>query len=111
MKSLRRFMGFDFEAFSKGMILAFIGGKVVDTADFKGVSMEIVILYDPSGVNDFEKFRVKVAGADAQYLASFTKKDRVCIRDITKASVYGDYLNELSVTGKVIKLQQDQKQS
>lgn len=112
MKGLRKFMSFDFDSFAKGMTFAYMGGKVVENVDFHGVSMEIVILYDPNGINDFEKLHVKVPGADAQYLASFTKKEKVTIRDITKATVYGDYQNELSITGKVYKVvQQTQKQA
>lgn len=109
MKKLRNYCYFDFEEFAKGLVFGFMGGKVVDTPDFKGVSIEIVVLYDPAGINDYEKFHVKVPGADEEYLKSFVKKEKVEIKDIKKAVVYGDYQNALSVTGRVCKLNQTQK--
>lgn len=108
MKKLRDYLNFDTERFLKGKELMFVSGKVsIPTSDrpdaFKGVLIDLLVFHDPEGINELEKFRVKVLNADEAYLTQFKPHDIVKVVDVQKASVYGDYQNELSVTGRVVK--------
>lgn len=109
MKELRKYLKFDHKTFFENKELAFVDGKLsAPTKEhpdaFKGVVIDIVIMVDPTGVNEFDKFRVKVPDADEAYLDQFKPHDPVTLTDIQKASVYGQYQNELSIVGRVNKI-------
>lgn len=104
MKKLRSYLHFDTQAFLEGKELQFLMGKPLDPVKtgFEGVAVEIVIVDDPSGDgNDFEKIKVKVPNVNQDWLEQFHKGDEVQIFDVTKATVYGDYQNELSIIAKI----------
>ncbi|WP_354397952.1 hypothetical protein [Streptococcus salivarius] len=76
----------------------------------KGVKVGLLIYEDnsdyPDGATNLgEKLVVKVPFASIDDYSSFKPMVTVCkVVDVEKASVYGEYRNELSITAKVIEV-------
>ena len=104
MKKLNNYRLFDTERFLKGKKLAFLKGKYQADDKFQGVSMTLIVLDDIKKENDGEQFTVKVANVPESYLMQFKMLDTVQLYDISKATVYGDYQNQLSIHAKVKKV-------
>lgn len=110
LKKLKNFTEFKVNDFLKDKSLVFLSGKVVATEKFQGVQMEVMIQEDrtdygnPNITNEFERFNVRVKGADEGFLQTFVRKQSIKITDVSSSIVYGDYSEHLLLTGKVIKL-------
>lgn len=110
LKKLKNFTEFKSNEFLKDKSLVFLSGKVVATEKFEGVQMEVMISDDRTDygndaiTNEFERFNVRIKGADEAYLNSFVRKQPIRIAEVTNAVIYGDYSEHLLLTAKVIKL-------
>nr|CDL65664.1 unnamed protein product [uncultured bacterium] len=104
MKKLNNYRYFDSESFLKGKTLAYLKGKSQYDEKFKGVSITVIILKDPENENEGEQFTVKVVGVQESFLNQFKMLDIVQLYDITKATVYGDFQNQLSIHAKIKKV-------
>lgn len=115
MQKLRQFTYFDCESFLNGKTLVYLSGKKPDPKHgFVGLAIEVMIMDDNTdygdglkGLNEFEKFTVKVQGADETYLSNFKRKQKIKIVDIQKASTWGDYQENLTIFGRVVPLHEE----
>lgn len=111
MKSLTEFLTFDIEKFLKGKVLLFVSERDYqkyennEPVGREGIRAELVILKDNTEykggrtqANIFEKLMVKVP-TSKQTLGLETNQP-VKISNVLKASVYGRYNNELSITAE-----------
>ncbi len=104
MKKLRQFLRFDFEAFGKDKVFAVTGigpWADFDTKEHLGTKVEVAIVEDKTPyqhkdgevvTNAFEKLTFKVAKDGV----TFPVGTRVVPVGVS-ATVYGDYMNKLSV--------------
>ena len=101
MKNLKKYQTFETEKFLEGKQLVFLKGKHQDKDDFKGLSLTILILQDAKKENEGEEFIVKIPNGDEAFLASLKPLTPVKITNVSKASIYGDYQNQLSMQANV----------
>ena len=113
MKYLNNFIVFNFKAFAKGK--QFVLKEITEWKDFEtkevlGSKVTLTIVVDDTiyqtkdgeeeGVNQYEWLTIKVR----QPLDKFNgwkRNDKIKVARIEKASVYGDYQNQLSIIGDV----------
>lgn len=111
MKKLTEFLNFDIEGFIKDKEIIFLEERpwyeYIDgqRGGEKGIKATLVIIRDntkysdPESTNVFEKFDVNVQ-TDKESL-NIRKQTPVELYDVSKATVYGNYNNLLSITGKI----------
>lgn len=56
---------------------------------------------DSKGVNDFEKFTLKIENTREEDLNKLNKKQRVKVVNVKGATVWGDYMQNLTVYGQL----------
>ncbi len=103
MKNLRKYQQFDYEAFLKGKELIATSTRIDDGSKSgnPGLRVELCIVGDPTAENLYEKFTVKVDGAGQDYANKLPVGTKVRITEVQKASVWGDYSQNLTITGKL----------
>ena len=101
MKYLKNYQTFETEKFLEGKQLVFLKGKYVDNANFKGLSLTVLILQDAKGENTGEEFTVKIPNGQETFLNSLKPLTQVKITNVSKVSIYGDYQNQLSMHANV----------
>ncbi|MCK1157641.1 hypothetical protein [Streptococcus uberis] len=107
MQNLRQFLEFKYKEFLLKKKLYFLG--VRNLIENKGVKVDLLIIEDNTDYkneknNLGEKITVTVIGKKVEDFSTFTPMRTICkITDVTKASVYGDFQNLLSLTANVIK--------
>lgn len=107
MKKLREFQSFDAQKFLKGKSLIAMSSKewveydnegnrtdkILGTNITVGIKEDNTIYEDnQSGYNLLEKFNVKIPK-----IKEFRQNEQVYVMKVTKASVFGDYNNMLSI--------------
>lgn len=110
MQKLKQFTLFETEKFLKDKTLVFMSGKKANPSHgFIGMNIEVMILEDKTnygdgivGANEFEKFTVKVPKVNETYLSKFKRMQKVNIVEIEKASLWGEYQTNLTITGKLV---------
>lgn len=115
LKNLSHFTAFNAPEFLKRKELRFISAirwveKIDKSSEVeKGVKVGLLIFSDdsdyPNEKNNLgEQLVVKVPFATLEDYASYQPLVTICeIIDIEKATVYGEYRNQLSITAKVVK--------
>jgi len=109
LRGLNQFQTFDLPAFLKDKRLAFLKATVWKDGDAElGSKIVTQIIedrtqYSKSGVDNFgEHLNVKVRGAAPSAFAQLRPlSTEVVIKDVERATVYGDFRNQLSVIGKI----------
>lgn len=104
MHKLNNYRIFDTEKFIKTKKLAFLKGKYQSDDKFKGITATIIILEDAAEENQGEQFTVKIADVPETLLSQFKMFDIIQLYDVTKATVYGEYQNQLSIHAKIRKI-------
>lgn len=113
MKSLSQFEKFDYNAFLKGKLLFFVSEKEYQKYEDgnpvgrEGLRLELIIMKDETEYKDgrtqdnvYEKIYVKVPTSKLSLGIEINQP--VKIINVLKASVYGKYRNELSLTAENI---------
>ncbi len=114
MKKLRNFLKFDSNAFLKDKTLMYLEGKIQDDDHFKGAKITTLIIDDRTDYGDdsisnqYEKLSIKVPNANEDYLRQFKRNEEVRVIDVSEGKVWGDYGNNLTITGKLIKINKGQ---
>lgn len=115
LKNLSHFTAFNAPEFLKRKELRFISTtRWIEKGDSgseieKGVKVGLLIFVDDSDYlnekdNLGEQLVVKVPFASLDDFADFQPMITICeITDIEKATIYGEYRNQLSITAKVVK--------
>lgn len=101
MKNLNKYLKFETEKFLDGKQLVFLKGKMMDNENFKGISMTVLVLNDPTNENTGEEFIVKVKNGDVNFLNNLKPLTPIRLTNISKTSVYGEYKNQLSIHANV----------
>lgn len=108
LKKLNNFLVFDHEGFLKPLKL-YLNSLKYDK-DSKALKGEMVILEDASGnENRFGKIGFKIENAT---LEDINKYQLGCMYDfvgVTKASVYGEFRDNLSIICKGLRMHEDDK--
>lgn len=98
IKNTNKYMSFAYDDFMSGKVTCLNTIKWDEKNNLlKG---ELVILYDPTGENDYAKIGFKLEGKTKADLSNYLLKKKYCLKDVTKVSVYGDFRDNLSVTAK-----------
>ncbi|WP_373760110.1 hypothetical protein [Streptococcus ferus] len=109
LKNLRSFLQFNSTDFFAKKKLCYLNSK--ELFDEKGIKVTLLILEDDTEYNSLndnlgEQIYVKVTNKKINDFEDFQPLQTLCkIINITKATVYGDYQNQLSLTGEVIKIE------
>lgn len=108
MKHLSSFLSFDYKAFFEGKRLLFIksepwrDGELVVGAKVVAQIFEDKTDYSKEGDNFGEQVVVKVRGVDPSSFAKLKPfSTEITISEVERASVFGDYRNQLSIIGNV----------
>jgi len=109
LKGLTYFQHFNVSEFLKGKRLAYVKSmpwKDGDTDAGSKVVVQIVedqTVYGQPGVDNFgEQLTVKVRGVAPSAFAQLRPlSTEVVIKDVERATVYGDFRNNLSIIGKI----------
>lgn len=108
MKKLKQFLQFNSNDFLKDKTLEYLSGKATASEDStKGVKVDLVIVKDntkydaPNITNLYEHISVKIENVDETYLNNFHTGQKVRITDIQKATVWGEYGQNLSFVAKL----------
>jgi hypothetical protein len=114
MKKLRKYMNFDWVLFFGKMSLLFIDGtplleKDGETMRTIGTKVRLFIYKDATdygageiGLNQGETVTVKVLGVSPDAFREMEYMKSECkISDVTKATVFGDFSDRLSIIGNV----------
>ena len=119
LKNLSHFTAFNAPEFLKRKELRFISAtrwieKIDKSSEVeKGVKVGLLIFSDDSDypnekTNIGEQLTVKVPYGAIEDYADYMPMGTICeIVDIEKASVYGEYRNQLSITAKVIRADEE----
>lgn len=109
LKKLNEFLSFDLDKFVKDKKLLFIGAEELknDKKIKTGSKVSVLIFKDNTeyangevGLNKKMNFNVKTR-QPISYFDDWEEDDEIKITEVEKATVYGDFSNELSVIGKV----------
>ena len=105
MRKLNLFQKFDFASFIKDKQFMI---QAIKYNEKKGcLSADIVITSDetdygdPSVTNLFERFKVHLIGSTENDLSKYAPKDLIIFKSFSKATVWGEYMNNLSVEGVI----------
>lgn len=111
MKSLTQFQKFDIDGFLKGKLLFFVSEAEYEKYENgspvgrEGLKAELIIMKDETeykdgktGDNLYEKLIVKVPTAKSTLGLALNQPVRLV--NVLKASLYGDYRNQLSITAE-----------
>lgn len=136
LKNLSQFQMFDVNSFMRGKALGFMSaepwvtrtdsgqkdakGNVIYNSTDEGVKVNVVIKTDETDYREPKKgelvrntgktFAVKVPHKSLDDFKDFQMfVTDVYIRNVQKASIYGDYKNELSITADVLNKEQAQE--
>lgn len=110
MKSLSQFRKFNFNEFANGKTFAFVNAsewKDYNTKQLLGTKVQLMVItdntkYDKEGVNNIgEKFTVKVPGVELGAYLKFEPMKTAVKVNCENAVVWGDYQNNLSITGTI----------
>lgn len=108
MKALRSFLNFDLAAFLDGKRLAFLKAEPWRENEVtlgSKVMLQIIAdetAYAKEGVSNFgEQFALKTRGVDPIAYAKWKPFSEVTITEVERATVYGEYQNNLSIIGQV----------
>lgn len=113
LKNLRSFLTFNSSAFFADKKLYYLNCK--ELQENNGVKITLLILedlteYKTSNNNLGEQITVKVLNKSSSDFINFQPMQTICeVVDISKANVYGEYQNQLSITGSVVKINQGGK--
>lgn len=113
MKSLTQFERFDIDAFLKGKVLLFVSEKDYqkyengEPVGREGIRAELIIVKDETQYkegktqdNVYEKLSVKIPTSNGSL--NLALNEQVRIVNVKKASVYGKFRNDLSITAESI---------
>lgn len=117
MRYLKNYLRFDFKAFTEKMsmkVKRIEEWKDYDTKEIMGTKIALTIeddtVYEKSdggmdeGANEGETLVVKVRKPISQF-ADWKRRDFVSVPEVEKATVYGDYMDKLSVIGDVYNME------
>lgn len=109
LKKLNAFLVFDYEGFLEPLKLLLISLKYDEDKELlKG---EMVIVEDASEIdNRFGRINFKIENAMPEDINKYELKCLYDFDGITKASVYGDFRDKLSITCKGLRMHEDDKQ-
>lgn len=97
---LQNYRVFDTQSFLKGKKFAYLKSSYQDNEKFKGVSITALILEADDG-NVGETLTIKVGNAKEGSTANIRPLTPMVIEEVEKASVFGEYQNQLSIIANV----------
>ncbi|GAB6683396.1 hypothetical protein [Streptococcus uberis] len=108
LKNLRQFLDFNQQEFFKNKKLCYL--NCIELPEKKGVKITLLILEDNTDYtneknNLGEQITVKILDKNISYFSEFQPLKTHCnITNVKKAVVYGEFQNQLSIIGDVVKI-------
>ena len=100
MRKLSNYMNFDFARFQEGK--AFVIQNVKFNENRGCITLNVVIVQDPSGENLYEKFYVHcINDTDESQIGKYPLNAPIVFKKIGKVTPWGDYQSNLSVEAAV----------
>lgn len=103
MKKINLFRSFDYAGFFKDKKLAITAVKWNENKNM--ITCDIAIVYDGTDYGDvnvsnlYEKFKVSIPQSKQDDISKYVPGKEVALNNVYKATVYGEYGNELSIEG------------
>lgn len=113
LKNLRQFIEFKHDDFFEKKKLYFLSARTLQNEN--GVKVSLLILednttYANNQTNLGEQITVKILNKSIENYSNFQPMTTVCkITNISKATVFGEYQNQLSIVGNVEKVEEIKK--